>query len=73
MQSVVTGNGFLGTDIDDNLKGYLSLRENGAVFKTIGTASIGDGRAVSICDAAVGDGLAVSIGYFFHNFLRHQW
>ena len=49
MYSVDTGDGFVIKKFDDKLAGTLSIRKTGDFFATIGTASIGDGRAVSIC------------------------
>ena len=65
MYLVVTGDGFLGTYIDDNLKEFLALGKNGYVITTIVTATIDDVRAISICAASLGGGLAGSIVCFF--------
>ena len=40
--------GFLGTNNDDKLACTSALGKTGAIAATIGTAAIGDGRAVSI-------------------------
>ena len=45
---VVTGVGFLSKEIDYNLKVSLALVKTGSVLTNIGTASIGDGRAVTV-------------------------
>ena len=50
--------------MDDNVKGSLALVKTGAIFITIGTAEIGDGRAVSICSAVISDVFVGSIGFF---------
>ena len=48
----------------------LALGKTGSVVTTIGTAAIGDVRALSICATSLGDVLAVSIGYFSHTFIH---
>ena len=61
MQSVDTGDIFVGTEIDAELEGTLALGKTGNFVANIGTAAIFYGISVSICAAALGDGLSGSI------------
>ena len=70
MQSVITGDGFLGTEIDDKLAGYLALVKTVVVTGLKKNLSVGSLVTIStgslvatICTSAIVNSLDVSIGY----------